>query len=47
MLLMAGRGYFSYTAWKDNVAADAQLVWRMQANNVLPVPEQQGPSRSG
>jgi len=39
MLLMADRGFFSYTAWKDSAATGAQLLWRMRANNVLPVLE--------
>lgn len=39
MLLMADGGFFSYTAWKDSAATGAQLLWRMRANNVLPVLE--------
>ena len=36
MLLLADRGFFSYTAWKDSVATGADLLWRMRANSVLP-----------
>jgi hypothetical protein len=39
MLLMADRGFFSHTAWKDSAATGAQLLWRMRSNNVLPVLE--------
>ena len=37
MLLMADRGFFSYTAWKDSAGTGAALLWRMRANSVLPV----------
>ncbi|MBM7848596.1 IS4 family transposase [Arthrobacter roseus] len=39
MLLMADRGFFSHTAWKNSAATGAQLLWRMRSNNVLPVLE--------
>lgn len=40
MLLMADRGFFSYTAWKDSAATGAALLWRVRANSVLPVIEE-------
>jgi hypothetical protein len=40
MLLMADRGFFSYTAWKDSAGTGAGLLWRMKASNVLPVIEE-------
>lgn len=42
MLLMADRGFFSYTAWKDSAATGAALLWRMKANSALPVIEDYG-----
>lgn len=40
MLLLADRGFFSYTAWKDSAATGADLLWRVKANKVLPVLEE-------
>ncbi len=40
MLLMADRGFFSHTAWKDSAATGAALLWRMKANSVLPMLEE-------
>ena len=37
MLLPADRGFYSYSAWKDSAATGAALLWRMKANNLLPV----------
>ena len=37
MLLSADRGFYSYSAWKDSAATGAALLWRMKANNLLPV----------
>lgn len=37
MLLMADRGFFSYTAWKESAADGAQLLWRMKSSALLPV----------
>ncbi|MGY2747494.1 hypothetical protein ACVWZ8_004676 [Arthrobacter sp. UYCu723] len=42
MLAMAGRGFFSYTAWKDSAGTGAALLWRVKANAVLPVLEELG-----
>ena len=39
MLLMADRGFFSYTAWKDSATTGAALLWRIKANAVLPIHE--------
>ena len=36
MLLMADRGFFSYTAFTDSAATGAALLWRMRAGNILP-----------
>lgn len=40
MLLMADRGFFSYTAWQDSTADGAQLLWRMKSSALLPVMEE-------
>lgn len=40
MLVMADRGFFSYHAWKNSAGTGAALLWRMRANNVLPVLEE-------
>lgn len=40
MLLLADRGFYSYQAWQDATATGAQLLWRIKANQVLPVLEE-------
>lgn len=40
MLLIADRGFFSYTAFRDSAATGADLLWRVRANAVLPVIEE-------
>ncbi|WP_427018571.1 IS4 family transposase [Pseudarthrobacter sp. P1] len=40
MLLMADRGFFSYTAWTDSAGTGAALLWRVKASNLLPVVEE-------
>ena len=37
MLLLADRGFFSYTLWDKARATGADLVWRIKSNAVLPV----------
>ena len=37
MLLLADRGFFSYTLWDKARATGADLLWRIKANAVLPV----------
>lgn len=36
MLCMADRNFFSYQRWKDASATDAQLLWRVKKNLILP-----------
>ena len=36
-LLLADRGFFSYTLWKRAAATGADLLWRIKSNAVLPV----------
>lgn len=36
-LLLADRGFFSYTLWKNAAATGADLLWRIKSNAVLPV----------
>ncbi len=36
-LLLADRGVFSYTLWKQAAATGADPLWRMKSNTVLPV----------
>lgn len=40
MLLIADRGFFSYTAFRDSAATGADLLWRVRGNAVLPVIEE-------
>lgn len=40
MMVIADRGFFSYTAWKAAAATGADLLWRMRGNSVLPVVEE-------
>jgi hypothetical protein len=37
MLLLADRGFFSYTLWDKSRATGADLLWRLKSNAVLPV----------
>jgi hypothetical protein len=37
MLLLADRGFFSYTLWNKASATGADLLWRIKSNAVLPV----------
>ncbi len=37
MLLVADRGFFSYTLWDKSSATGADLLWRLKSNAVLPV----------
>jgi hypothetical protein len=37
MLLLADRGFFSYTLWNKARASGADLLWRIKSNAVLPV----------
>ena len=37
MLLLADRGFFSYTLWDKARATGADLLWRIKSNAVLPV----------
>ena len=37
MLLLADRGFFSYTLWDKAGATGADLLWRIKSNAVLPV----------
>ncbi|WP_431710494.1 IS4 family transposase [Glutamicibacter uratoxydans] len=37
MLLIADRGFYSYRAWTQATATGAQLLWRIKANQVLPI----------
>jgi Insertion element 4 transposase N-terminal/Transposase DDE domain len=37
MLVLADRGFFSYELWRTYLQAEAQLLWRVPANLVLPV----------
>ena len=37
MLLMADRGFFSYTLWDKARATGSDLLWRIKSNAVLPV----------
>jgi hypothetical protein len=37
MLLLADRGFFSYTLWDKARATGADLLWRLKSNAVLPV----------
>ena len=37
MLLLAGRGFYSYPLWKDAAGTGAHLLWRVQAGVHLPV----------
>lgn len=37
MLLLADRGFFSYSLWAKARATEADLLWRMKSNAVLPV----------
>jgi len=37
MLLLADRGFFSYTLWDESRATGADLLWRLKSNAVLPV----------
>ena len=36
MLCLADRGYFSYAFWKSTRATDADLLWRVRADAILP-----------
>jgi len=36
-LLLADRGFFSYTLWSAAAATGSDLLWRMKSNAVLPV----------
>ena len=36
MLCLADRGYFSYGFWKGTRATDADLLWRVRADAILP-----------
>lgn len=40
MLVIADRGFFSYTAFKDSVDTGAELLWRIKKIMVLPVHEE-------
>ena len=37
MLLLADRGFFSYSLWNKAAGTGADLLWRMKSNAVLPV----------
>ena len=37
MLMLADRGFFSYTLWRDAHKTGADLLWRTKRNHVLPV----------
>jgi len=37
MLLLADRGFFSYTLWDKAAATGADLLWRLKSNAVLPI----------
>jgi hypothetical protein len=37
MLLLADRGFFSYTLWTRAAATGADLLWRVKSNAILPV----------
>ena len=37
LLLLADRGFFSYTLWDKSRATGADLLWRLKSNAVLPV----------
>lgn len=37
MLMLADRGFFSYTLWKAAQATGVDLLWRTKSNHVLPV----------
>jgi Insertion element 4 transposase N-terminal/Transposase DDE domain len=37
MLLLADRGFFSYTLWDKSRATGADLLWRLKSNAVVPV----------
>ena len=39
MLVLAERGFFSYSLWSGAQAAGAELLWRTKRNHVLPVEE--------
>lgn len=39
MLVLADRGFVSYSLWRNANATGADLLWRMKTNNVLPVDE--------
>ena len=39
MLVLADRGFFSYSLWSGAQAAGAELLWRTKRNHVLPVEE--------
>ena len=45
MLMLADRGFFSYTLWDKASATGADLLWRLKSNAVLPV-EQRYPDGS-
>ena len=36
MLCLADRGFFGYEMWRQALATNAQLLWRMKKNAVLP-----------
>src|SRR4030095_14334624 len=38
MLLMADRGFFSYTLWRAYLRTGAQLLWRLTKTTDLPLP---------